>query len=139
MLALAHFLQKILAGFPSPAADYTESTLDLNEYLVNHKAASLFTVDGVSMTGAYIDDGDKVLVDRSIDPKHRHIVIAAVDGQYTIKRLYKRKGVIGLRLNFPRELKRCVYFGNICTAIYSKNSKYNSLSANYCDSLASEV
>lgn len=100
--ALPHFLQKIPAGFPSPAADYTESTLDLNEYLVNHKAASFyFTVVGFSMTGAFIDDGDKVLVDRSIEPKHGHIVIASVNDEYTIKRLYMRKGVIELRPENP--------------------------------------
>ena len=53
------------------------------------------------MTGAFIDDGDKVLVDRSIEPKHGHIVIASVNDEYTIKRLYKRKGVIELRPENP--------------------------------------
>lgn len=102
VLALPHFLQKIPAGFPSPAQDYTEETLDLNEYLVKHKSASFyFTVDGLSMLGAQIDDGDKVLVDRSIDPKHGHIVIAVVNDEYTIKRLYKRRGVIELRPENP--------------------------------------
>ena len=100
--ALPHFAQKIPAGFPSPAQDYTQETLDLNEYLVQHQAASFFfTVVGSSMIGAQIDDGDKVLVDRSIAPKHNHIVIAAINDEYTIKRLYKRSGVIELRPENP--------------------------------------
>ena len=74
------FLCSIPAGFPSPATDYIEDGLDLNEYLVRHKAASfLFRVQGHSMQGAGIVDGDKVVVDRSIEPQHNQIVIAVVD------------------------------------------------------------
>ena len=74
-------LHRVQAGFPSPATDYIEEGLDLNDYLVRHRAASfLFTVQGYSMQGAGIVDGDKVVVDRSIDPQHNHIVIAVVDG-----------------------------------------------------------
>ncbi len=92
------FLCKIAAGFPSPATDYIEDGLDLNEYLVQHKAASfLFAVKGHSMRGAGICDGDKVVVDRSITPKHDHIVIAVVDGDYTIKRLHRARGKVELR------------------------------------------
>jgi len=93
---------RISAGFPSPAADYAEEGLDLNDYLVRHRAASfLFTVQGYSMQGAGIVDGDKVVVDRSIDPQHNHIVIAVVDGEYTIKRLYWRGSRIELRPENP--------------------------------------
>jgi DNA polymerase V len=92
---LAH---RISAGFPSPAADYIEVGLDLNEYLVQNKPATfLFTVKGDSMTGASIEEGDKVIVDRALNPKHNDIVVAVVDGEYTLKRLYKYKGRIELR------------------------------------------
>lgn len=92
------FSQRISAGFPSPAADYAENGLDINEYLIQHKASTfIFTVVGDSMKNAGILDGDKVVVDRSIEPRHRHIVIAVVNQEYTIKRLYKRAGVIELR------------------------------------------
>src|ERR1700693_5488684 len=96
------FLQKIPAGFPSPATDYTEATLDLNDYLVTHKAASFFfRVVGLSMINAHIDDGDIVLVDRAVEAHHGHIVLAVVDSEYTIKRLYNRSGVIELRPDNP--------------------------------------
>lgn len=95
-------LYRVQAGFPSPATDYLEEGLDLNDYLVRHRAASfLFTVQGYSMQGAGIVDGDKVVVDRSIDPQHGHIVIAVVDGEYTIKRLYWRGNRIELRPENP--------------------------------------
>ncbi len=95
-------LHRVQAGFPSPAMDYIEEGLDLNDYLVRHRAASfLFTVQGYSMQGAGIVDGDKVVVDRSIDPQHNHIVIAVVDGEYTIKRLYWRGSRIELRPENP--------------------------------------
>src|ERR1700712_1459651 len=73
--AVPLFLIKVPAGFPSPAADYVEESLDLNTYLVRHKAASFyFTVEGDSMINAGILAGDRVLVDRSIEPRHGHIV-----------------------------------------------------------------
>ena len=91
---LAH---KITAGFPSPASDYIEDGLDLNEFLVLNKAASfLFTVSGDSMSGAGILDGDKVIVDRSVNPSHGKIVIAVINSEYTLKRLYNLNGVIEL-------------------------------------------
>lgn len=96
------FLQRIPAGFPSPAADYIEGGLDLNDYLVKHKAASFyFTVEGDSMTGAGILNGDRVLVDRSIEPKHGHIVVAVISNEFTLKRLYRWRGVVELRPENP--------------------------------------
>ena len=90
---LAH---RISAGFPSPAADYIEVGLDLNDYLVRNKPATfLFTVKGDSMSGASIEEGDKVIVDRAMTPKHRDIVVAVVDGDYTLKRLFKHRGTGG--------------------------------------------
>lgn len=88
---------KISAGFPSPAADYVEKGLDLNAFLVQHKEASFFfMVVGDSMSGIGIMDGDIVLVDRSVTPSHGHYVLAVIDGEYTLKRLHKRQGVIEL-------------------------------------------
>ncbi len=102
IVALPIFLQTISAGFPSPATDYAQETLDLNELLVEHKAASFFfTVKGQSMIGAQIDDGDRVLVDRSIEPRSGHIVVAIVNSEYTIKRLYKKGDVTELRPENP--------------------------------------
>ena len=96
--AVPMFVSRVAAGFPSPATDYMQDGLDLNEYLVQHKAASfLFEVKGDSMKNAGIMDGDKVVVDRSIEPRHGKIVIAVVEGEFTIKRLYRRAGRIELR------------------------------------------
>lgn len=90
---------KVPAGFPSPAQDYLEQNgLDLNNYLIHHKAASFFfNVKGESMVEAGIFEGDKVLVDKSVDPLHNHIVIAIYNNEYTLKRLYIKDGVIELR------------------------------------------
>ncbi|PWF54981.1 LexA family protein [Massilia glaciei] len=97
-----HLAHKITAGFPSPAADYIEDGLDLNEYLVPNKCASfLFTVAGDSMRDAGILDGDKVIVDRSVPPTHGKIVIAVIDSEYTLKRLHSVDGTIELRSENP--------------------------------------
>lgn len=91
------------AGFPSPAIEYAESTLDLHEYLVRNKSATFyFRVTGNSMIGARIFDGDMLIVDRSIEPKHRHIVVASVNGEFTVKRLYRRAGMVELRPENPQ-------------------------------------
>lgn len=96
------YLCKVPAGFPSPATDYMEDGLDLNEFLIKHKAATfLFRVQGDSMRDAGIVNGDKVVVDRSLEPKHNQIVIAVVDGEYTIKRLYRTRERIELRADNP--------------------------------------
>ncbi len=88
---------RLSAGFPSPAADYAEDGLDLNEYLVRNKAATyMFTVRGDSMTGAGIENGDKVVVDRSLRPAHEDIVVALVNGEFTIKRLHQHRGTVEL-------------------------------------------
>tara|TARA_B100000003_G_scaffold161800_1_gene147599 strand:- start:921 stop:1343 length:423 start_codon:yes stop_codon:yes gene_type:complete len=87
----------VAAGFPSPADDYLEDKLDLNEYLIKHPAATFFVrVAGDSMINAGIYNNDIIIVDRSIKPKHGKIVVAALDGQMTIKRLYRRDDKIML-------------------------------------------
>lgn len=82
----------IPAGFPSPAQDYIEESLDLNELLVAHPSATYFMrVEGFSMTGAGIFPGDILIVDRALEPTHKRIVIAIVDGELTVKRLWLEK------------------------------------------------
>lgn len=88
---------RISAGFPSPAADHADDELDLNEYLVRNKSSTyMFNVKGDSMTGAGIANGDMVVVDRSLPPAHDDIVVAIVNGEFTIKRLHKLRGKIEL-------------------------------------------
>lgn len=87
----------ISAGFPSPAADHAQKPIDLNEHLIRNKAATfLFRVQGDSMVGIGIYGGDTLLVDRSIDPRHNAIVLAVLNNEFSVKRLYKRGGVIRL-------------------------------------------
>jgi DNA polymerase V len=93
---------RISAGFPSPAADYSEEALDLNTYLIRNKPATfMFSVKGDSMIGASIEDGDKVVVDRALNPKHNDIVVAVLNDEYTIKRLFKHMGRVELRPENP--------------------------------------
>jgi DNA polymerase V len=84
------FLSRIKAGFPSPAEDYLDKKLDLNEYLIKHPASTFFVkVKGDSMTGAGIASGDILIVDRSLEPKDKSIVVAVVNGEFTVKRICK--------------------------------------------------
>jgi len=82
---------KVTAGFPSPAEDYIAETLNLNDHLVKHPAATfLVRATGTSMINAGIHENDILVVDRSVTPQHGKIVIAAIDGQLTVKRLQKQ-------------------------------------------------
>ncbi|WP_300672160.1 translesion error-prone DNA polymerase V autoproteolytic subunit [Desulfoluna sp.] len=86
------FMGKVAAGFPSPADDYVEGTLDLNTYLIKHPAATFFVrVAGDSMIGAGIHPDDLLIVDRSLEPRDRKVVIAVVGGDLTVKR-FRRRG-----------------------------------------------
>jgi DNA polymerase V len=81
--------ENIKAGFPSPADDLVEATLDLNDLLIKNPAATFFIrVSGDSMIEDGIFDNDILLVDRSIPAKHNKIVLALVDGEFTVKKLY---------------------------------------------------
>ena len=96
------FSSSVPAGFPSPADDYIEGQLDLNEYFVPHPSATFYVrVTGESMTGAGILPGDILIVDRSLDAIHDSIVIAVVDNELTVKRLYRKNGRIELRPENP--------------------------------------
>lgn len=88
---------KVAAGFPSPAQDHAHKRVDLNEVLVlNPLSTFLFEIAGDSMTGEGIFDGDRVIVDRSLEATHGNIVLACVDGDFTVKTLYQRAGRIRL-------------------------------------------
>lgn len=87
----------VQAGFPSPADDYAAEILDLNDYLVKDSACTFFVrVAGESMTGAGIYPGDILVVDRSVQAGHDDVVIAFVNQQFTVKRLYRQPD--GIRL-----------------------------------------
>lgn len=89
------FTVRVEAGFPSPAEDYIDCNLDLNEYLIRHPAATYFVrVSGDSMTGAGIHDGDLLIVDRAADPADGDVVIAALLGELTLKRIRRRGGKV---------------------------------------------
>jgi DNA polymerase V len=78
----------VSAGFPSPAADYEEGKLDLNKHLIKNPPATFFVrVTGDSMVGAGIHHGDLLIVDRSLEPKDKSVVIAVVNGELTVKRI----------------------------------------------------
>jgi len=89
---LPFYSSRVEAGFPSPADDHAEQKLDLNEHLIKHPAATFFVkASGFSMINAGINPNDILVVDRSIEPTHGKIVIAALDGELTVKRLSKKK------------------------------------------------
>ena len=91
------FLGRLPAGFPSPADDYLEGKLDLNRHLIKHPAATFFVrVTGDSMIGAGIHSGDLLVVDRSLEPADKNVVVAVLDGELTVKRLFKQNEVLRL-------------------------------------------
>lgn len=82
---------KVAAGFPSPADDYIEGCLSLDEHLIQHKHSTFFVrAKGNSMVGAGIFDGDLLVVDKSLDPSSGDIVIAVIDSELTVKRFIRR-------------------------------------------------
>ena len=102
-VGLPLYLAPVEAGFPSPAEDYLDRRLDLHEHLVRNEAATFFLrAHGESMLGAGIHDGDLLIVDRSMDAAHRKVVIAALDGELTVKRLLHREGRVLLAPENPR-------------------------------------
>lgn len=117
----------ISAGFPSPADDYIEARLNLNELLIKHPAATFFLrVSGDSMIGAGIHDNDILLVDKSLTPISGKIVIAAINGQLTVKRLLKKEGRYYLIAENPaypdielHELNEALIWGVVTTVLHS--------------------
>ena len=97
--------ETISAGFPSPAEDYIELGIDLNKYLIKNPISTFFLrVSGSSMNNAGIYNNDLLIIDRSINPKPGHIVVALLDGEFTLKRLIKKQDNYYLRAdkeNYP--------------------------------------
>ena len=92
-LEIPLFTTGISAGFPSPADDFIDKSLDLNEFLIAHPSATFFVrVEGTSMIEADIHPGDILIVDRSLEPKSGSIVIALLNGEFTVKRFRRSKG-----------------------------------------------
>ena len=124
------FLDSVSAGFPSPATDYMENKLDLNEYLIKHPAATFIVkAKGSSMTDANIFSGDLLIVDRSVSPKNNDIVIASIFGDLTVKKLQKKEDsffLLSANSNYPsiqvKEEMECFIWGVITYIIHEANS-----------------
>ena len=124
------FIDKVSAGFPSPATDYMENKLDLNEYLVKHPAATFIVkTNGSSMVNADIYSGDLLIVDRSIIPKNNNIVIASVFGDLTVKKLKKKEKsffLISANDEYPsievKEEMECFIWGVVTYIIHETTS-----------------
>lgn len=102
-MKLPFFAVPVKAGFPSPADDYLEQNLDLNEHLIQHPAATFFVrVDGDSMRGAGIHKDDILIVDRSLEPTNGKIVIAVINGEFTVKRIRLLQGKVFLEPENPQ-------------------------------------
>lgn len=96
-LKLPLYSNKVSAGFPSPADDFIEKTLDLNDLVIKHPQATFFVrVSGNSMVNAGIRDGDILVVDKSLEPKEGKIVIANVEGEFVLKRIRRKNGKLYL-------------------------------------------
>ncbi len=127
VLPLPLFATRISAGFPSPADDYVEKSLDLNEYLVRHKEATFFLrVQGESMLGAGIHDGDMLIVDRAVKPQDGKVVVAALNGELTVKRLRLGVGEAWLAADNPAyapirltEDLDCIIWGVVTSVIHA--------------------
>src|SRR5208283_5317133 len=89
--SLPSYLSKVPAGFPSPAEDYLDKKLDLNDHLIKNPTATFFVrVNGSSMINAGIKTGDLLIVDRSLEPKDKKVVVAILNGEFTVKRILKK-------------------------------------------------
>jgi len=89
---LPYFSGGIKAGFPSPAADFDETKISLDKVLVkNHEATFYAKASGTSMIGAGIDDGDIMVIDRSLEPQNGKIAVCCIDGEFTVKRIKMEK------------------------------------------------
>ncbi len=92
---IPYYTSSVSAGFPSPADDYTELSLDLNKHLIKHPSATFYArVKGDSMIGAGINDGDLLVVDRAAEIYDNCIAVCIIDGEFTVKRLKKTAGKI---------------------------------------------
>lgn len=96
-LSLPFLSADISAGFPSPALDFVDLTIDLNKHLIKHPAATFYgRVKGDSMRDAGIDDGDLLVIDRSLEPRNGKIAVCYLDGEFTLKRIKISHGTVWL-------------------------------------------
>lgn len=94
------FTDKVAEGFPSPATDYCESRLDLNEFCIQHPAATFFVrAAGDSMLEAGIFPGDIVIVDRALEAKHGDIILVTLNGELTLRKLETRPSLRLVAMN----------------------------------------
>ena len=92
----------ISAGFPSPADDFKETRISLDEELITNKEANFFAkVNGQSMIGAGLDDNDLLVIDRSLEPENNKIAVCFLDGEFTVKRLKVKNGEVWLQPENP--------------------------------------
>lgn len=100
------FAPSIRAGFPSPAEDYLSDSLDFNRDLIKHPEATFYgQVEGDSMIGMGINEGDIAVIDRSIEPEHGDIVVTYINGEFNVKLLdltHKKDGYIELKSANPK-------------------------------------
>lgn len=100
--ALELAVAEVVAGFPSPATDYTGDTIDLNKELIKHPASTFFAwAKGESMTGADIADGDLLIIDRAVEPADGDIAVCYLDGAFTLKHIHKGKDCLWLLPDNP--------------------------------------
>jgi len=91
-------LGSVRAGFPSPAEDFGAKRIDLTAEMVTHPQATfLLQAKGLSMVDAGIGDGDMLVVNKALKPRHGQVVVAVLDGEFTVKLLYQRAGRVKLR------------------------------------------
>ena len=87
----------IRAGFPSPADDFSYESIDLNKELIRHREATFFArVKGDSMQDAGLNDGDLLVIDRSLEPQNGKIAVCFIDGEFTVKRIKIDNGTVWL-------------------------------------------
>jgi DNA polymerase V len=96
-IELPFFDVGISAGFPSPADDFIELTIDLNREFIRHKDTTYFArVKGYSMKNVGINDGDLLIIDKSLEPQNNKIAVCQIDGEFTVKRIKIEKDIIWL-------------------------------------------
>jgi DNA polymerase V len=102
-LRIPDFITKVSAGFPSPAEDYMDRALDLNEHLIKHPSATFYCrVSGESMQDAGIFDGDLLIVDRAVRPVQDDVVLASINGELTCKTLdIKNQRLLAANEHYP--------------------------------------
>lgn len=116
------------AGFPSPAADFAVNRHDLNELLITHPDATfMWVARGQSMIDLGVADGDILVVNRALKAQHGDIVVAEVDGDFTVKQLWRQAGVVQLRAGnstFPRIVLRDGQTMSVCGVVTSSITRF---------------